>query len=178
MNTLDHLERVLSITEQFKPQLTGKDLDWWSEASAFAADERLLSDSTRVFVVADEQDGETVYWSNSFDSVDVGGEDGSGGWWVGDIESASKFSQEEIQSFNLPIGARSRWQDVTNFCATHTHEIVDFGPGPGDNTQGIVFAGTEQQCSQWIKDHSDMLRSDGEIRFGIRLIEDEDTEYE
>lgn len=40
MNALDHLERLLSITEQFKPQLTGKDLDWWQDASAFAADER------------------------------------------------------------------------------------------------------------------------------------------
>jgi hypothetical protein len=39
MNALDHLERLLSITEQFKPQLGGKDLDWWQEASAFCADE-------------------------------------------------------------------------------------------------------------------------------------------
>ena len=44
---LMHLERVLSVTEQFKPQMSGKDFDWWEEASAFCADERELRDQTQ-----------------------------------------------------------------------------------------------------------------------------------
>lgn len=37
--------------------------------------------------------------------------------------------------------------------ATATHEVVDFGPGPVDMTEGYPFAGTEDECNRWIDNH-------------------------
>lgn len=68
MNALDHLERLLSITERFKPELTGKDLDWWQDAAAFAADER---ESCRH--EHDGDDGEyRCAWCNTTDTMNGG----------------------------------------------------------------------------------------------------------
>lgn len=31
-----------------------------------------------------------------------------------------------------------------------THQIVDFGPGPQDETRGYPFEGTEAECEAWL----------------------------
>lgn len=50
-----------------------------------------------------------------------------------------------------------------------THEIVDFGAGPVDETQGIVFEGTLEQCEEWL-DQKQVTRSDGKPRFMMQEI--------
>jgi hypothetical protein len=44
MDTLAHLERLLSITERFTEHMTPKDRDQWVETSAHCADEVLRRD--------------------------------------------------------------------------------------------------------------------------------------
>lgn len=35
-----------------------------------------------------------------------------------------------------------------------THQVVDFGPGPEDHTQGYPFQGTEEECQDWTAAHA------------------------
>lgn len=64
MNALDHLERVLSATEQFRHLMNREDNDWWAEASAFAADERELQTTSGLDERGFDSDGnQREYWS-------------------------------------------------------------------------------------------------------------------
>lgn len=50
-----------------------------------------------------------------------------------------------------------------------THQIVDFGPGPQDETQDYPFEGTEAECAAWLDAHG-QTRPDGTPRFGMQEI--------
>jgi hypothetical protein len=47
------------------------------------------------------------------------------------------------------------------------YQVVDFGPGPQDETQGYPFEGSEAECSAWIAEHQEM-RADGSLRYGLQ----------
>lgn len=53
-----------------------------------------------------------------------------------------------------------------------THQVVDFGPGPEDQTLGYPFEGTEQECFDWLDDHQEMNL--GRFRYGMQLIPESD----
>jgi hypothetical protein len=55
-----------------------------------------------------------------------------------------------------------------------THEVVDFGPGPVDQTLDYPFAGTEAECIAWIEANG-LVRPDGESQHCIQeVIPDEE----
>lgn len=51
----------------------------------------------------------------------------------------------------------------------NTHEVVDFGPGPKDETLGYPFRGTEEECSTWITAN----QPSGRDRFALQEIPEE-----
>ncbi len=53
--------------------------------------------------------------------------------------------------------------------------VTDFGPGPVDDTQGVVFTGTEAECELWMLDHAWEAENNrpNECRYGIGFIEAE-----
>jgi hypothetical protein len=55
-----------------------------------------------------------------------------------------------------------------------THQVVDFGPGPIDQTQGYPFEGTEDECVAWMEANQ-IDRPDGEGRYAIQDIPDDDS---
>lgn len=60
-----------------------------------------------------------------------------------------------------------------------THQIVDFGPGPQDQTLGYTVEGTEEECERHAEELNAScpnLRMDGGDRFCIQEIPD-DEEY-
>lgn len=50
-----------------------------------------------------------------------------------------------------------------------THQIVDFGPGPEDNTQGYPFEGTDDECLEWLDEHQETDQF-GRSRYSIQEI--------
>jgi hypothetical protein len=55
---------------------------------------------------------------------------------------------------------------------TPTHEVVDFGPGPIDETQDYPYAGSEAECFAWLDAHQ--VTIDGRDRFAMQVIPDDD----
>lgn len=53
------------------------------------------------------------------------------------------------------------------------YEVVDFGPGPRDETQGYPFSGTERDCAAWIVRHQ-AVRADGTERYAMQRIDEEE----
>ena len=53
-----------------------------------------------------------------------------------------------------------------------THEVVDFGPGPLDDTRGYPFAGSESECSAWLAQNQE-TRPTGESRYAMQEIPEE-----
>lgn len=49
----------------------------------------------------------------------------------------------------------------------NTHHVVDFGPGPVDETRGIEFTGSEHDCSEWIEKHQ-QIKDGGAPRYAIQ----------
>jgi hypothetical protein len=50
-----------------------------------------------------------------------------------------------------------------------THEVVDFGDGPLDETRGYPFSGNEPACSEWVNRHQ-KIRPDGANRYAVQEI--------
>ena len=60
-----------------------------------------------------------------------------------------------------------------------THQVVDFGPGPQDQTLGYPVEGSESECEQYADElnaNYPNLRSDGGARFCVQAIPAEDAE--
>jgi hypothetical protein len=52
-----------------------------------------------------------------------------------------------------------------------THQIVDFGPGPTDETIGYPFQGSEAECVAWLERHQE-VRADETNRYALQDMAD------
>lgn len=44
-------------------------------------------------------------------------------------------------------------------------EVIDFGPGPKDETADYPFQGTEQECIEWMAANQETTIVDGQERY-------------
>jgi len=63
--------------------------------------------------------------------------------------------------------------------STVTHQVVDFGVGPKDETLGYPVEGTEAECEKYAEElnaNYPNMRTDGRSRFCVQLIPDTESE--
>lgn len=75
-----------------------------------------------------------------------------------------------------PVGMKFLVQNVSDpgpGADMPTHQVVDFGLGPVDQTQGYPFEGSEAECSRYVEDHQE-TRTDNEPRFAIQPIPEDE----
>ena len=121
-------------------------------------DAALLGDKQPVVVLLEDQ-GEIVDVVGPFDTP----------------EQALTWSAYQQSEEIAPVGMKFLIRGVSEPGPglEPTYQVVDFGLGPTDQTQGYPFEGSEADCSQYVTDHQE-TRADKQPRLAIQPIPEDE----